>query len=102
MLNLANKDRIFSSMRFSKDSSFASMASSDAIVYASRSVILRSFFYCQGAMAGSFDLRLGWKVEARVVAIVGIVWEGGGVDDGYRGSNIATLMPDDKTPEGAL
>ncbi|RZR89264.1 hypothetical protein BHM03_00016970 [Ensete ventricosum] len=37
MLNLAKRDRIFSSMQFPKASSFASIASSNAIVYASRS-----------------------------------------------------------------
>ncbi|RWW47459.1 hypothetical protein BHE74_00046542 [Ensete ventricosum] len=38
MLNSAKRDRIFSSMQFPKASSFASIASSDAIVYASRYV----------------------------------------------------------------
>ncbi|RZR73021.1 hypothetical protein BHM03_00019165 [Ensete ventricosum] len=42
------------------------------------------------------------RVEAHVVAIVGVVWEGGGMDDGYRDSKIAALIPDDKTPDGAL
>ncbi|RWW04952.1 hypothetical protein GW17_00031796 [Ensete ventricosum] len=118
MLNSANKDRIFSSIRFPKASSFASIASFDAIVYASRSVILRSFFCCRVSGMGilekgvaswkvnrfgwKFDLLLGWKVEARVVAIVGIAWERGGVDDGYRGSKIAALIPDDRIPEGPL
>ncbi|RWW59056.1 hypothetical protein BHE74_00034029 [Ensete ventricosum] len=41
-------------------------------------------------------------MEAMLKAIVGIAWEGGGVDDGYRGSKIAALIPDDRTPEGAL
>ncbi|RWW44250.1 hypothetical protein BHE74_00050006, partial [Ensete ventricosum] len=49
-----------------------------------------------------FDLLLGWKVEAHVVAIVGIAWEGGGMDDGYRGSKIVALIPDDRTSDGAL
>ncbi|RZS23076.1 hypothetical protein BHM03_00055930 [Ensete ventricosum] len=35
-------------------------------------------------------------------AIVGIACEGGGMDDGYRGSNVAALIPDDRTPKGAL
>ncbi|RWW48104.1 hypothetical protein BHE74_00045850 [Ensete ventricosum] len=47
MLNSANKDRIFSSIRLSKISNLVLMASSDAMVYASRSIILRSFFCCQ-------------------------------------------------------
>ncbi|RZS12485.1 hypothetical protein BHM03_00043950 [Ensete ventricosum] len=42
------------------------------------------------------------KVEARVIAIVEIAWEGGGGWDGYRGSKIVVLIPDDKTPKGAL
>ncbi|RWW12608.1 hypothetical protein GW17_00023718 [Ensete ventricosum] len=41
-------------------------------------------------------------MEATSKAIVGIAWEGGGVDDGYRGSKIVALIPDDRTPEGAL
>ncbi|RZR88031.1 hypothetical protein BHM03_00015524 [Ensete ventricosum] len=41
-------------------------------------------------------------MEATSKAIVGIAWEGGGVDDSYRGSKIAALIPDDRTPEGAL
>ncbi|RWW19044.1 hypothetical protein GW17_00016928 [Ensete ventricosum] len=88
MLNSVKRDRIFSSMRFPKTSSIASIASSDAIVYASRSIILRSFFCCQ--------------VEVRVIAIVGIAWEGGSVDDGYRGNKIAALILDDRTPDEAL
>ncbi|RWW04411.1 hypothetical protein GW17_00032360 [Ensete ventricosum] len=35
-------------------------------------------------------------------AIVGIACEGGGMDDSYRGSNVAALIPDDRTPKGAL
>ncbi|RWW85105.1 hypothetical protein BHE74_00006247 [Ensete ventricosum] len=42
MLNSAKRDRIFSSIRLSKASNFTLIASSDAIVYISRSVILRS------------------------------------------------------------
>ncbi|RZS16883.1 hypothetical protein BHM03_00048950, partial [Ensete ventricosum] len=49
-----------------------------------------------------FDLLLGWKVKARVIAIAGIAWEDGGVDDGYRGSKIAALKPNDRTSDGAL
>ncbi|RWW53721.1 hypothetical protein BHE74_00039761 [Ensete ventricosum] len=41
-------------------------------------------------------------MEATSKAIVGIAWEGGDVDDGYRGSKIAALISDDRTPEGAL
>ncbi|RWV83662.1 hypothetical protein BHE74_00043165 [Ensete ventricosum] len=58
MLNSAKRDRIFSSMRFPKASSFASIASSNVIVYASRSVILRSFFYCQMKVR-KIDFRFG-------------------------------------------
>ncbi|RRT35960.1 hypothetical protein B296_00028410 [Ensete ventricosum] len=43
-----------------------------------------------------------WKVEARIIAIVRIAWEGGGMDGGYRGSKIAALIPDDRSPDGAL
>ncbi|RWW67560.1 hypothetical protein BHE74_00024982 [Ensete ventricosum] len=32
----------------------------------------------------SCSIKLGWKVEARVTAIVGITWEDGGSRDGYR------------------
>ncbi|RRT52462.1 hypothetical protein B296_00021476 [Ensete ventricosum] len=42
------------------------------------------------------------KVEVRIVAIMGIALEGGGVDDDYRGSKIAALIPYDRTPDGAL
>ncbi|RZR75951.1 hypothetical protein BHM03_00000536 [Ensete ventricosum] len=49
-----------------------------------------------------FGFRPSIKVEARVVAIVEIAWEGGGMDDGYKSSKIAALIPYDKTPEGAL
>ncbi|RWV88811.1 hypothetical protein GW17_00049077 [Ensete ventricosum] len=42
------------------------------------------------------------SIKVRVVAIMGIAWEGEGGWDGYRGNNIAALIPDDKTPEGAL
>ncbi|RZR87970.1 hypothetical protein BHM03_00015440 [Ensete ventricosum] len=42
MLNSVKRDRIFSLMWLSKASNFALIASSDAIVYASRSVILRA------------------------------------------------------------
>ncbi|RWW15126.1 hypothetical protein GW17_00021050 [Ensete ventricosum] len=64
MLNSAKRDRIFSSMRFPKASSFASIASSDAIVYASRSVILRSFFYCRVSAMGILEKGVaGWKVN---------------------------------------
>ncbi|RZS18124.1 hypothetical protein BHM03_00050350 [Ensete ventricosum] len=41
-------------------------------------------------------------MDATSKAIVGIAWEGGGVDGGYRGSKIAALIPDDRTPKGAL
>ncbi|RWW56768.1 hypothetical protein BHE74_00036488 [Ensete ventricosum] len=41
-------------------------------------------------------------MEATSKAIMGIAWEGGGMDDGYKGNKIATLIPDDRTPEGAL
>ncbi|RWW03697.1 hypothetical protein GW17_00033123 [Ensete ventricosum] len=64
MLNSAKRDRIFSSMRFSKASNFALIVSSDAIVYASRSVILRSFFCCR--VSGMRILEKGvvdWKVN---------------------------------------
>ncbi|RRT63210.1 hypothetical protein B296_00021948 [Ensete ventricosum] len=60
MLNSANKDRIFSSMRLSKASNLALMASSDVMVYASRSVILRSFFCCR--VSGMRILEKGWPV----------------------------------------
>ncbi|RWW87360.1 hypothetical protein BHE74_00003819 [Ensete ventricosum] len=60
MLNSAKRDRIFSSMRFSKASSFALIVSSDAIVYASISVILRSFFCCR--VSGMGILERGWPV----------------------------------------
>ncbi|RRT40518.1 hypothetical protein B296_00008301 [Ensete ventricosum] len=64
MLNSAKRDRIFSSMRFLKVSSFASIAFSDAIVYASRSVILKSFFYCQVSGMGILEKGVaGWKVN---------------------------------------
>ncbi|RZS03545.1 hypothetical protein BHM03_00033737 [Ensete ventricosum] len=64
MLNSAKRDRIVSSMRFSKASSFASIASSDAIVYASRSVILRSFFCCRVSGMGILEKgAAGWKVN---------------------------------------
>ncbi|RZS29026.1 hypothetical protein BHM03_00062694, partial [Ensete ventricosum] len=49
-----------------------------------------------------FNLRLGWKVEAHVTTIMGIAWGGGGMDDNYRGSKIAALISDDRTPEGTL
>ncbi|RWV83974.1 hypothetical protein GW17_00054356 [Ensete ventricosum] len=55
MLNSAKRDRIFSSMRSPKASSFASIASSDVIVYASRSVILRSFFCCRVSGMGILE-----------------------------------------------
>ncbi|RWW14136.1 hypothetical protein GW17_00022114 [Ensete ventricosum] len=42
MLNSAKRDRIFFSMQLSKASNFALIASSAAMVYASRSIILRS------------------------------------------------------------
>ncbi|RWW00233.1 hypothetical protein BHE74_00056948 [Ensete ventricosum] len=42
ILNSTKRDRIFSSMRLLKASHFALIASFDAIVYASRSIILRS------------------------------------------------------------
>ncbi|RWW62734.1 hypothetical protein BHE74_00030121 [Ensete ventricosum] len=38
-----------------------------------------------------FVVVLGAKVEARVTAIIGIAWEGGGMDDGYKGSKITAL-----------
>ncbi|RRT79740.1 hypothetical protein B296_00001108 [Ensete ventricosum] len=38
-------------------------------------------------------------VEAMSTAIVGIAWLGGGGRDGSRGSKIAALIPDDRTPE---
>ncbi|RWV97902.1 hypothetical protein GW17_00039279 [Ensete ventricosum] len=64
ILNSAKRDRFFSSMRFSKASSFASIASSDAIVYASRSVILRSFFYCRVSGMGILEkVVASWKVN---------------------------------------
>ncbi|RWV94925.1 hypothetical protein GW17_00042495 [Ensete ventricosum] len=69
MLNSAKRDRIFSSIRFSKASSFGSIASFDAIVYASRSVILRFFFCCwisgmrilENGVAGWKVNRFGWE-----------------------------------------
>ncbi|RWW90559.1 hypothetical protein BHE74_00000371 [Ensete ventricosum] len=45
---------------------------------------------------------LGWKIEARLAAIMEIAWKGGGDRDGSRGSKIAALILDDRTPEGAL
>ncbi|RWW03694.1 hypothetical protein GW17_00033124 [Ensete ventricosum] len=50
------------------------------------------------------DRSAAWwaTMEATSKAIVGIAWEGRGMDDSYRGSKIATLIPDDRTPEGAL
>ncbi|RZS11018.1 hypothetical protein BHM03_00042296 [Ensete ventricosum] len=41
-------------------------------------------------------------METTSKAIVGIAWEGGSMDDGYRGSTITALIPDDRTPDGAL
>ncbi|RZR96126.1 hypothetical protein BHM03_00025094, partial [Ensete ventricosum] len=41
-------------------------------------------------------------MEATSKAIVRIAGEGGGMDDGYRGSKIAALILDDRTPKGAL
>ncbi|RZR80315.1 hypothetical protein BHM03_00006312 [Ensete ventricosum] len=38
-------------------------------------------------------------MEVTSKAIMGIAWEGGGMDDGYRGSKIAALIPDDKNLE---
>ncbi|RWW85311.1 hypothetical protein BHE74_00006028 [Ensete ventricosum] len=69
MLNSTKRDRIFSSMQFSKASSFASIASSDVIVYASRSVILRGRQQIDGSAAW-------WAtVEATSKAIMGIAWK---------------------------
>ncbi|RWW62929.1 hypothetical protein BHE74_00029921 [Ensete ventricosum] len=64
MLNSAKRDRIFSSMQFPKASSFASIASSDAIVYASRSIILRYFFCCRVSGMRILEKGVaGWKVN---------------------------------------
>ncbi|RWW87426.1 hypothetical protein BHE74_00003741 [Ensete ventricosum] len=38
-------------------------------------------------------------MEVTSKAIMGIAWEGEGMDDGYRGSKIAALIPDDKNLE---
>ncbi|RWV77624.1 hypothetical protein GW17_00061523 [Ensete ventricosum] len=64
MLNSAKRDRIFYSIRFLKASSFASIASSDATVYTSRSIILRSFFCCRVSGMGILEKGVaGWKVN---------------------------------------
>ncbi|RZS06847.1 hypothetical protein BHM03_00037572 [Ensete ventricosum] len=64
MLNSVKRDRIFSSMWFPKASSFASIASFDAIVYTSRSVILGSFFCCRVSGMGILEKGVaGWKVN---------------------------------------
>ncbi|RRT71695.1 hypothetical protein B296_00004809 [Ensete ventricosum] len=64
MLNSTKRDRIFSSMQFSKASSFVSIASSNAILYTSRSVILRSFFCCRVSGMGILEKGVaGWKVN---------------------------------------
>ncbi|RWW50273.1 hypothetical protein BHE74_00043481 [Ensete ventricosum] len=50
------------------------------------------------------DRSAAWWVtmEATSKAIVGITWEGGGMDDHYRCSKIAALILDDRTSNGAL
>ena len=62
--------RILSSIRASKASNFALIASLDAIVYASKSMMLRSLFCCQ--VKGMYRLR-----EVMVERV------GGSVDVGY-------------------
>ncbi|RZS04388.1 hypothetical protein BHM03_00034722 [Ensete ventricosum] len=44
------------------------------------------------------DLRLVGDDGGDVKSNYGIAWEGGGVDDGYRGSKIVAPIPDDKNP----
>ncbi|RRT32055.1 hypothetical protein B296_00049075 [Ensete ventricosum] len=61
-------------------------------------VLCTSWFNCSSWIR----TKLGWKVEARVTAIVVIAWEGGGMDDSYRGNKIAALISDDRTLEGVL
>ncbi|RWW35223.1 hypothetical protein BHE74_00059873, partial [Ensete ventricosum] len=64
MLNSAKMDRIFSSIRLSKASNLALMASSDAMVYASRSIKRRG----QGQGKGQTDLICGWVGRWRRVS----------------------------------
>ncbi|RRT66733.1 hypothetical protein B296_00007097 [Ensete ventricosum] len=64
MLNSTKRDQIFSSMRLSKTSNLALMASSDAMALASRSVMLRSLFYCRVSGMKSFGEELaGWMAN---------------------------------------
>ncbi|RWV95051.1 hypothetical protein GW17_00042358 [Ensete ventricosum] len=83
MLNSVERDHIFSSMRLSKGSNLALMASSNAMVLASRSIMLS----------------LGMTVEARVAAIVGIAWKSGGDKDGSKGNGNTSLIPDEPLKE---
>ncbi|RRT42514.1 hypothetical protein B296_00012132 [Ensete ventricosum] len=57
---------------------------------------------CHAFTSRIFGFRPSIKVEARVAAIVGIACEGGGMDDSYRGSKVAALISNDRTPKGAL
>ncbi|RWW55855.1 hypothetical protein BHE74_00037474 [Ensete ventricosum] len=59
-------------------------------------------YSCHAFTSRISGFRPSIKVEARVVAIVGIAWLDGGGRDDSMGSKIAARIPDDRTPEGAL
>ncbi|RWW37373.1 hypothetical protein BHE74_00057527, partial [Ensete ventricosum] len=81
----------------SKASNLALIASSDAMVEASRSVMLRSFFcYRVRGMRIFGEEMAGW------MAIVGIAWKGGGDRDDSKGNRNVAPMSNDRTPEGTL